>query len=143
MRLVLFIILLGVGSCHASETSKGWSAWLSEGKALYASGNYSAAAHAFREALSIAVRSDVTDRQLTELHDALAGVYAEAGQFAESEGEYRCALALVEKAEGRRSLNYAFLLVRKFRSVRGRIGCKALNSQSVRGFPRITPDERQ
>jgi hypothetical protein len=58
MRLVLFIILLEVGSCHASETSKGWSAWLSEGKALYASGNYSAAAHAFREALSIAVRSD-------------------------------------------------------------------------------------
>jgi tetratricopeptide (TPR) repeat protein len=60
----------------------------------------------------IAVRSDVTNRQLTELHDALAGVYAEAGQFAESEGEYRYALALVEKTAGRRSLNYAYLLAR-------------------------------
>jgi hypothetical protein len=35
---------------------------------------------------------------LTELHDALAGVYAEAGQFAESKVEYQCALALVENA---------------------------------------------
>lgn len=44
------------------------------------------------------------------LHDALAGAYAEAGQFAEAEGEYRRALALVEKAEGQGSLHYAVLL---------------------------------
>ena len=110
MRIVFFMILLAVRICHASEPSNGWSDRFSEGKALLTSGNYAAAARAFREALGIAVHSAVTDQQLVELHDALAGAYAEAGQFAESEGEYRCALALVEKAEGRHSLNYAFLL---------------------------------
>ncbi len=110
MRIVLFIILLAVGSCHASEPSKEWSDWFSEGKALFTSGNYSAAARAFREALGVAVHSDVTDRQLVDLHSALAGAYAEAGQFAESEGEYRCALALVRRTEGQASLNYAVLL---------------------------------
>ena len=110
MRIVLLMILLAVRICHASEPSRGWSDWFSEGKALFASGNYSAAARAFREARSSAVRSGVADRQLTELDEALAGADAEAGQFAESEGEYRRALALVEKAEGRHSLNYAFLL---------------------------------
>jgi tetratricopeptide (TPR) repeat protein len=112
MRIVFFMILLAVRICHASEPSKGWNDWFSEGKAVFNSGNYSAAARAFREAVGIAEHSDVTDRQLVELHGALAGAYAEAGQFAESEGEYRCALALVEKAEGRRSLKYAFLLAR-------------------------------
>src|ERR1700683_2160575 len=99
MRIVLFIILLVVRNCHASEPSKGWSDWLSEGQALSRTGNYPAAAHAFGEALGIAVRSDLTDRQLVDLHHALAGAYGQAGQFKESEGEYRCALALIERTE--------------------------------------------
>jgi tetratricopeptide (TPR) repeat protein len=112
MRFVLCILLLVVRSGQASETSKGWSAWLSEGQSLSHKGNYSAAAHAFREALGIAVRSGFTDRQLAEFHDALAVAYAQAGQFKDSEDEYRCALALVEQAEGQRSLNYAYVLAR-------------------------------
>jgi tetratricopeptide (TPR) repeat protein len=110
MRFVLCILLLAVRSGHASETSKGWSDWLSEAKALRNTGNYSAAAHAFREALATAAHSNIDERQLVVLHDALAGAYAEAGQFAEAEGEYRRALALVEKAEGQDSLHYAVLL---------------------------------
>ncbi|MGC2661514.1 MAG: tetratricopeptide repeat protein [Bryobacteraceae bacterium] len=110
MRFVLCILLLAVRSGHASQTSKGWSDWLSEGKALRNTGNYSAAAHAFREALATAAPSNIDERQLVVLHDALAGAYAEAGQFAEAEAEYRCALALVEKAEGQGSRNYAFVL---------------------------------
>ena len=110
MRFVLCILLLAVRSGQASETSKGWSDWLSEGLALSQTGKYSAAAHAFREALAIAERSAIDERQIVELHDALAGAYAEAGQFAESESEYRRALALVEKGEGQGSLHYAVLL---------------------------------
>jgi tetratricopeptide (TPR) repeat protein len=110
MRFVLCILLLVVRSGQASETSKGWSAWLSEGKALRNTGNYSAAAHAFREALASAAHSNIDERQLVVLHDALAGAYAEAGQFAEAEGEYGRALAMVKKAEGQDSLHYAVLL---------------------------------
>ena len=110
MRFVLCILLLAVRSGHASQTSKGWSDWLSEGKALRNTGNYSAAAHAFREALATAAPSNIDERQLVVLHNALAGAYAEAGKFAEAEAEYRCALALVEKAEGQGSRNYAFVL---------------------------------
>ncbi len=110
MRFVLCMLLLVVRSGQPSETSKGWSAWLSEGQALSHTGNYSAAAHAFREALAIAERLQINDRRLVELHYSLALAYAEMGHFAEAEGEYRCALSLVEKAEGQGSLHYAVLL---------------------------------
>jgi tetratricopeptide (TPR) repeat protein len=110
MRFLLCILLLAVRSGQASETSKGWSDWLSEGRALIHTGNYSATTHAFREALAITARSAIDDRQLIVLHDALAGAYAEAGQFAEAEAEYRRALALVENAEGQGWHNYAFVL---------------------------------
>ncbi len=110
MRFVLCILLLAAWSSPASEPSKGWSAWLSEGQALRDAGDYSAAAHAFLEALTIAERSSVSDPQLIALDDALAETYAEAGQFAESEAAYRCALSLVEKNEGQASLDYAVLL---------------------------------
>ena len=110
MRFVLCILLPAVRSGQASETPKGWSDWLSEGQSLNHSGSYSTAAHAFREALAIAARSAVDDEQMVVLHNALAGAYAQAGRFAEAEAEYRCALALVEKAEGQGSRNYAFLL---------------------------------
>jgi hypothetical protein len=77
MRLVLCILLLAVRS-QAIDTQKGWSDWLSEGQAFRDAGNYSAAARAFREALTIAERSNVSDRELVVLEDALAGAYAEA-----------------------------------------------------------------
>jgi tetratricopeptide (TPR) repeat protein len=104
-----FILLLAVRG-QAIDTQKGWSDWLSEGQAFRDAGDYSAAAHAFREALTIAERSSVSDAQLISLDDALAETYAEAGQFAESEAAYRRALSLVEKNEGQASLDYAVLL---------------------------------
>ena len=110
MRFVLLVLFLAARSCQASETPKGWSDWLAEGQSLSHKGNYSAAAHAFREALAIAERFEIDDRRLVEVHYALAVAYAEAGQFADSESEYRRALALVGKVEGQASLNYAVLL---------------------------------
>jgi tetratricopeptide (TPR) repeat protein len=109
MGLALFLLLLAVPS-QASGAQKGWSDWLSEGQSLRDAGDYSAAAHAFREALTIAERSSVRDAQLIALDAALAETYAEAGQFAESVAAYRRALSLVEKDEGQASLDYAVLL---------------------------------
>ena len=110
MRFVLLVLFLAARSCQASETSKGWSEWLAEGHSLSRKGNYSAAAHAFKEALAIAERFEINDRRLAELHYALALAYAEAGQFADSESEHRRALALVGKVEGQASLDYAVVL---------------------------------
>jgi tetratricopeptide (TPR) repeat protein len=110
MRLVLCFILLAVWSGQANDTSKEWSDLLSEGESLHKTGNYSAAAHDFRKALAIAERCTINDHQLAELHNDLGADYAEAGQFAESEGEYRRALALLEKTEGQASLNYAVVV---------------------------------
>jgi len=53
MRFVLCILLLAIRSRQASDRSKGWTDWLSEGQALSQTGTYSAAAHAFREALAL------------------------------------------------------------------------------------------
>jgi tetratricopeptide (TPR) repeat protein len=110
MRLLFGIFLLAVRSGQASDTQKRWSDWFSEGQSFRNTGNYSAAAHAFREALAVAERSAIDDRRLVELHDALAGSYADAGQFAESAHQYRNALDLVAKVEGGQSLDYAVLL---------------------------------
>lgn len=56
MRLVLCFILLDVRSGQANETPKELSVLFSQGKSLLNKGNYSAAAHAFREAVEIAQR---------------------------------------------------------------------------------------
>jgi tetratricopeptide (TPR) repeat protein len=110
MRLVLCFTLLAIWSGQADDNPRAWSDLLLHGRSLLDSGNYSAAAAVFCKALAIAERSGINDGQLAQLHDALASAYAEAGQFAESEGEYRRALALLEKTEGRGSLNYAVVV---------------------------------
>ena len=110
MRFVLCFILLAVRSGQANDTPKELSELFSQGKSLLNKGDYSAAAHAFREALAVGERSSINDRQLAELHSDLAASYAEAGKFSESAGGYRRVLALLEKTEGQASLNYAVLL---------------------------------
>jgi len=97
--------------------------------ALSQTGSYLAAEHAFREALAIAERSAIDERQIVELHHALAGAYAEAGKFAESESEYRRALALVEKGDGQGSRHYAVLLADNRRN-----GVGSTISMTYQGF---------
>lgn len=106
MCLVPFVVWI----TEARESDPGWTNLVSEGKAFTREGNYSAAAQAFRRALAAAEGANPDERSLVEIHDALASVYAEAGQYAESDHEYRRALALVENAQGRQSLDYALLV---------------------------------
>jgi tetratricopeptide (TPR) repeat protein len=58
----------------------------------------------------LAEGANASDRTVVGIHDALASVYAEAGLYAESEHEYRHALALAEKSQGRQSLDYGLLV---------------------------------
>jgi tetratricopeptide (TPR) repeat protein len=110
VKPVICIALLTLCSAAANNTPKAWSDWVSEGKALTRVGNFAAAAQAFRQALSLAEAANTDERKLVEIHDALASAYAEAGQYSESEHDYRNALALAKKTEGRRSLTYALLV---------------------------------
>jgi tetratricopeptide (TPR) repeat protein len=107
---VICLVPFVAWTLEAGESAAGWTNLLSEGKALTWAGNYSAAAQAFRQALTAAEGANAGERSLVEIHDALASVYAEAGRYAESEHEYRRALALTEKSQGRRSLDYALLV---------------------------------
>jgi tetratricopeptide (TPR) repeat protein len=109
MKPLICIALLTFWNAQASEAPKAYADWVSEGKALATAGNYPAAAQAFRQALVMAEGSDAGNRTLVGIHDALASVYAEAGQYAESEREYRHALEIVEKTQSRKSLDYAVL----------------------------------
>jgi tetratricopeptide (TPR) repeat protein len=113
---VLVLILLGL-TVRAQErppenheSPRGWSDWVITGKALTRAGNYASAAQAFRRALTAAEGTNVGERTLVDLYDALASAYAEAGRYSESEHEYRRALALAERTEGRQSLEYALLV---------------------------------
>jgi tetratricopeptide (TPR) repeat protein len=110
MKLILCFLLLLTELSATSETPKSWTEWVSEGSALHSAGNNSAAALAFRKALTTAEGSQISDRQLVGIYDDLASVYADVGQFLESEHAYRRGLAIVEKSEGRHSLDYALLL---------------------------------
>jgi tetratricopeptide (TPR) repeat protein len=110
MKAVIFLMLLSILGMDGGQPPKDWTDWVLEGKALRSAGNYLEAAQAFRNALASTASAPITDRQLIGVHDALAGAYAEAAQYAEAEHEYRRALSLAEKTQGRQSLEYALLI---------------------------------
>jgi tetratricopeptide (TPR) repeat protein len=107
--LAVYLLLFIASPAEGNGSTREWSDWVSEGKAFIRAGNYSAAAHAFRQALALAEGANADEQKLAAILDALASADAEAGQYAESEHEYRRALALTEKMEGRQSLVYALL----------------------------------
>jgi tetratricopeptide (TPR) repeat protein len=112
MKLILVACLIPLiaWTAETEESPRGWREWVMAGRALTRTGNYAAAAQAFRRALAAAEGTDVGKGRLAELYHALASAYAEAGQYSESEHEYRRALALAERTEGRQSLEYALLV---------------------------------
>jgi tetratricopeptide (TPR) repeat protein len=110
VKYLICITLLTLGRAEANDAPEGWRDRLSEGNLLSRAGKYSDAAQAFRQALILAAGANVSERTAVGIHDALASVYAEAGQYVESEHEYRHALALAEKSQGRQSLDYGLLV---------------------------------
>jgi tetratricopeptide (TPR) repeat protein len=108
-RLVRLALLLVVLTVHGRDMFQGLDEWFQKGKSQMVTGDYRAAIQAFRQALATANRSGVDDRTLLEIHSFLAVACSQAGQFAESEHQYRSALALEEKLQSRHSLYYAFL----------------------------------
>ena len=109
MKPLICITLLTFWCVQASETSKAWTVWVLQGRVLMAAGRYSDAARALRRAVVTAESSYADNQTMAEIYDTLALVYAEAGQYVESERQYRRALDIVEKSHGRQSLEYAVL----------------------------------
>jgi tetratricopeptide (TPR) repeat protein len=103
----LFIVLQSIA---ARDTEKSWSDWMSQGKALYASEKYAAAASAFQNALSLADGSENGKAQQVNALNSLAGAYQKLGRIVDAEHAYRRELLLVEKDEGQESLAYALVL---------------------------------
>jgi hypothetical protein len=85
MKPLICITLLTFWCAQANDMSKGWSDWMAEGQDAGDAGKYSDAAQAFRQALVLAEGSDGGNRMEVGIHDALASVYAEAGQYMEAE----------------------------------------------------------
>jgi len=110
MKLALCFLALCLRILVAGETPKTWSEWASEGAGLLEDGNYQAAAQAFSQALAVAKDSSIPDPQLLKIRNALASTYAYVGRYLEAESEWRHALVLAEKTEGRESLDYALIV---------------------------------
>jgi tetratricopeptide (TPR) repeat protein len=109
-RVIIVLMLALSQRSYAADLTKDWTEWVSDGSQLKSAGSYAEAIRAFREALTIAEARRVSDLHLFEIHDHLASTYAEAGQYSEAAHQYRDALGLLEKFEGRRSLDYAVVL---------------------------------
>jgi tetratricopeptide (TPR) repeat protein len=109
-RIGLCFLLLAARSVRAGETSSEWTDWMLQGKTFAASGRYSDAAHALRQALALAHKAQIGSTPLVELYDALGSAYGHLDHFSDAERQYRMALAVVDRSEGRDSLTYAVLL---------------------------------
>jgi len=83
---------------------------MTEGIVLVRAGNYPAAILAFQHALTIAEASKTGYWELAKTLDSMGGAYADIGQLAESQRQFRRSLAVIESNEGRNSLAYAVVL---------------------------------
>jgi tetratricopeptide (TPR) repeat protein len=110
MKRFIGLLLFSLQICTVWAAPQSWIEWVSEGKASVAAGNYQAGVDAFHKALAKSGNSKIPARQLVEITISLAAAYAELGLYADSEGAWRQALAMVEKTEGTASLDYAMLL---------------------------------
>lgn len=110
MKILLCFLLLSLEASVANEVTKSWNEWAEQAWSFSKTGNYRAAAQSFQRALDAAGNAGVADGQLVRIVGCLAAAYADSGQYAESEREWRRALVLVAKTEGRESLDYALLM---------------------------------
>jgi tetratricopeptide (TPR) repeat protein len=110
MKKFIGLLLFGLQICTLQAAPQSWIEWVSEGKASVAVGNYKAGLDAFHKALANGESSKIPARQLVEITVSLAAAYSELGLYADSEGAWRKALAMVENTEGTASLDYAVVL---------------------------------
>src|SRR5271165_1423289 len=108
-----FAICLFMSAFHLASAAQAPTTWkdsVAEAMAFSKAGKYEAAVQAFREALAAPGTSSIGGRELVAVISGLATAYAEAGRYVDSEHEWRNALAIVERDEGRNSLDYALIL---------------------------------
>ncbi len=111
--LAILILLAGLQGARADGPTTGFNDWISKGVELSSSGNYPAAAHAFRQALALAEANNLEECQtIIEVHEALGMAYSEIGRFSDSVREFRRALAITEKTKGRNTILCGRLLAK-------------------------------
>jgi tetratricopeptide (TPR) repeat protein len=106
------IVTFSVASA-STPSPKEWDYWQLQGNHLLSVGDYSAAMQAFRNALNAAEHSHRSDSVLAIIHSDFAVIFAEVGQFSQSDHELSLIKAIVKKVRGTRSLAYALLCARQ------------------------------
>ena len=109
MKLIICFTLLGFKMVFGSVPDGNWSDWVEKGTALTKAGDHRRAVEAYQKALAQARVSALDALPLARIMSSLAGAYADAGEYAGAEFEWRQALTVVKKAEGADSLDYALL----------------------------------
>lgn len=87
-----------------------WQRLMEKGKSWEQAGSYAEATASYREAVRLAEQFAAGDKRLPLTLSSLAEVYADLGQMADSEREYRRALTLVERTYGKKNIEYGVLL---------------------------------
>jgi tetratricopeptide (TPR) repeat protein len=92
------------------QDNQGYVHLMEEGAALERAGSYSEALPVYQEALRIAEREQLHPRAMASTLNQLGMVFDDLGRFADAIRQFRRALAIVERIEGKDNLNYAVLL---------------------------------
>jgi tetratricopeptide (TPR) repeat protein len=107
---VVCAIVLALRIQAAGADSAGWSNAMAKGAEAQHLGNLQAASEAYRRAVTIAEQPGAPERMLPASLNELAAVFTELAQFRDAETQYRRALALLEKMDGKESASYNILL---------------------------------
>ncbi len=91
------------------QTGEGesWKDWQIKGNQFMEESEVEEACKAFRQALTVAIRSHALPTDMLHIHTSLGAAYAVSGRFVEAETEFRSALGLDKVIHGTDSLEYA------------------------------------
>jgi tetratricopeptide (TPR) repeat protein len=106
---ICVFVFAAILATDAGAEDQEWNGLMNRGYEMQAAGNYAKAADFYAQAAR-AAPSGTHDLRLAAALNALATQYEELGKFADAERQWRRALTMVERAEGRNSLDYAELL---------------------------------
>lgn len=113
MKFAMVVLIWGmIRGLAAGQTANAQINWTLKGQDLSKAGQYSAAAAAFQEALTMDEANGIADGQTIEVYEGLASAYTEMGQFANARREYQRALALAEKIDSANILLRGLLVAR-------------------------------
>lgn len=103
-------MLLTLSPAAIAKASEDWAGLASKGEAAAIAGDYENAIRDLRSAVVAASESKAKQSETLIVIDKLAGAYADTGQFAEADRQWRRALPIAEMVYGRYSLPYGSII---------------------------------